>query len=61
MPVNKKTMVAVAKYTVALGIVVFLIYQVLTGEDSENFKQVWTKRDCWLVLYLLLGLVVALA
>ncbi|MEC9096947.1 MAG: lysylphosphatidylglycerol synthase transmembrane domain-containing protein [Planctomycetota bacterium] len=61
MPVNKKTMVAVAKYTVALGIVVFLIYQVLTGEDSENFKQVWTKRDSWNVLYLLLGLVVALA
>ncbi len=61
MPVNKKTMVAVAKYSIALGIVAFLIYQVLTGKDSESFKSVWENRDSWNVIYLLLALVIALA
>ena len=58
---NKKTLIAVAKYSVALGIVAFLIYQVLTGKDSESFKSVWENRATWNVMYLALGLVVALA
>ena len=58
---NKKTLVALAKYTIALGIVGFLIYQVLTGKDSDSFKSVWENRKHWNAGYLVLGLVVALA
>ena len=58
---NKKTLIAVTKYSVALGIVAFLIYQVLTGKDSESFKSVWENRATWNVMYLALGLFVALA
>ena len=57
---NKKTLAALAKYTIALGIVAFLIYQVLTGKDSDSFKSVWENHKNWNAVYLL-GLMVALA
>lgn len=58
---NKKTAFTIAKYLVALGIVGFLIWQVLSGEDSASFTQVWEDRTSWSVLLLLASLLVALA
>ena len=58
---NKKTAITIAKYLVALGIVGFLIWQVLAGEDSASFTQVWEDRASWSVLLLLASLLVALA
>ena len=59
--VNKRTIITVAKYSIALGIVAYLIWQVLTGEDSASFTTVWKNRGSWSITLLGLSLIVALA
>jgi len=58
---NRKFLFTIAKYSVSILIIGFLLYRATTGENSsESFSEIWTQRSQWNTMLLLLSLIIAL-
>jgi len=57
---NRKFLFTIAKYSVSISIIGFLLYRATTGENSESFREIWTQRSQWNAMLMLLSLIIAL-
>lgn len=57
---NRKILFTIAKYSVSISIIGFLLYRATTGENSEKFRDIWTQRSQWNAMMMLLSLIIAL-
>ncbi|MGY8733946.1 MAG: lysylphosphatidylglycerol synthase transmembrane domain-containing protein [Pirellulales bacterium] len=57
---NRKILFTIAKYSVSISIIGFLLYRATTGENSEKFRDIWTQRSQWSAMMMLLSLIIAL-
>ena len=57
---NRKFLFTIAKYSVSISIIGFLLYRATTGENSENFHKIWTQRSQWNTMMMLFSLIIAL-
>ena len=58
---NRKIFLTIAKYSISLGIISFLLYRATTGEHADSFNAIWTDRADWNKPYLMLSLLIALS
>ena len=57
---NRKFLFTIAKYSVSISIIGFLLYRATTGENSESFSEIWTQRSQWNAMMMVLSLFIAL-
>ena len=58
---NRKFLFTIAKYSVSISIIGFLLYRATTGENSESFGDIWTQRSQWNAMMMCFSLIIALA
>jgi uncharacterized protein (TIRG00374 family) len=56
---NRKFLFTIAKYSISISIIGFLLYRATTG-GNEEFRKIWTQRSQWNSMMMVFSLIIAL-
>jgi len=57
---NRKFLFTIAKYSISISIIGFLLYRATTGGNSEDFRKIWIQRSQWNSMMMVFSLIIAL-